>query len=92
MSIVYAESHEPFTGRPTPYHEQKATEHYIKHYGNLLFLTAVCNSPKSPQERIQAQKEIVICERKLQHWQRHPNYDQARALAEVTKLKQGWRM
>ena len=91
MHIIYEEHPPRFTGRPTRYEDQPATRHYITHFGNVLFLQAVEAAPKSIQEKIQAGREMVIAQRKMEHWRRHPNFDQDEAARETDRLKKEWR-
>jgi len=76
MKILYSDTEKSTFDprRAVPYHEQKATINALKHYENLLFLTRITEEPKSFMERMQAEKELVICQRKIDHWRRHPNF------------------
>lgn len=90
MSICYSDVKEPFTGSLDTA-KLDAVKGYLTHYRNLLYLTFIANHGQtSPQEKAQARKELVICERKLKWWQNLPRYDQAEALRGVKELKREW--
>jgi hypothetical protein len=88
MSLIYSEQREPFTGS-VDFHSLDAVKGYLKHYENQLYLTFI-SQKGTFQEKQQAQKELVICERKLKWWQNHPNFEQAPALRGVEALKKSW--
>ena len=91
MFFIYSDEKLPFTGRPIPYNQQPATENYIKHFDNSLYLKFMANHKKtSVQEKIQAGKELQIAERKMEYWRRHPNFDLDRAVKATDKLKHNW--
>ena len=91
MSICYSEEKVPFTGRPVPYLQQNANKHWLSHFSNQLMLEFMMKSPLSTfAEKRQAQKELAICERKLDHWRKHPNWNQAAIQDQVTALKKAW--
>lgn len=77
--------------RMAPYHEQDATRFALSHYDNLLILMAIIEAPKSFAEKAQAEKELKICERKIEHWRRHPNFDQQKFSNEAARKKEIWK-
>lgn len=84
---------EPFDPRKMrPYHEQKATEIALRHFDNLLFLIRITQEPKSFVEKMQAEKEITICERKIEHWKRHVNFDAEKYTRGCLEKKKLWQM
>ena len=76
--------------RMRPYHEQDATRYALTHFDNVLFLQAVIAAPKSFAEKAQAEKELRIGERKIEHWRKHPNFDQQKFSDEAQKRKAMW--
>lgn len=88
MAFFYSETREPFTGS-VKFDKLNAVKGYLRHYDNLMFLTFMSNNGTF-QEKAQARKELAICERKLQWWQRHPNYVQQEVLAGIDKIKAQW--
>lgn len=91
MALVYDDlNKQPFMGRPVPYDQQKAIDHYLRHAYNFLYLKFIINTTDDRMERLQANKEIVIAQRKLDHWRRHPNFILSEALPKIEKLKRDW--
>jgi hypothetical protein len=92
MAIIYSDTEPRRTGRPPiPYERWNATKHYLEHYTNLLFLSAIVARPKDPLEKRQALKELSICERKLEYWTRHPNFDRDEVVRGCLALKTQWK-
>lgn len=77
------------TGHPVDVWRMDATKAYLRHYSNLLTLSFFAQTG-TRSERADAEKEIIICHRKLKFWQAHPNYDADLALKGVEKLKSDW--
>ena len=78
----------PFVSR-VPYNELNAVGNWQKHYSNLLELQFYLRNG-STQEKLRAQHEIAICEKKLKYWAQHPNYNTVEATRVANKLKQQW--
>ena len=75
MHLVYAENEEPFTGRPVPYDQQNACRTWLRLYANHKYLRFVLDAPGSTfVERRQADRELAICQSKMDRAQRHPNW------------------
>lgn len=66
------------------------TRLYLNHYSNYLYLTFLASKSTDRMERLQALKEIVICERKLEFWKRKPKFNMEKALLEIVELKKQW--
>jgi hypothetical protein len=66
------------------------TKAYLRHYGNKRALTFFAERG-SPVERWQAEKELVICERKLKFWEKHPNFVGETARAGMEKINRDWK-
>lgn len=47
---------------------------YLRHFDNFLFLDFIAKNG-TREERVSAEKEILICKKKLSFWERHPNFD-----------------
>ncbi len=89
--IIYADEEAPFTGRPIPYSQQNAVRHWSRHYANWKYLQFVKNnSLATTQERRQAEHELVICDKKMHHWQRHSNWDAESAARERQRHDEIW--
>jgi hypothetical protein len=67
-----------------------ATKCYLNHYGNKLYLSFVAKNG-TQNEKWQAEKELIICERKLKYWERHRNFIGSAAVAGMEKLNKQWR-
>lgn len=65
------------------------TKAYLRHYDNLLFLDFMAKNG-TRVERHQAEKEMVICRRKLKFWENHPNYNHEEALKGISLAKKQW--
>jgi hypothetical protein len=76
-----------------PYDELDASGFYVRHYSNLLYLQFISSNPRATySERRQADRELVICQRKLDHWKRHPNWRQEVVDPMIIKLKRDWKV
>lgn len=91
MAFIYSETREKPTFF-TPYHKMNATKGYLNHYGNFLYLRFILyNERSTAAEKRQANREILICERKLNWWAKHPNLDKQAVEEGKFKLKQQWK-
>jgi hypothetical protein len=91
MGILYEDNPPPFTGRPIPYLKQNATKHYLRHYSNMLILQAMEKAPKDANEHRRVNKEIQICQKKLDYWQKHANFNHQEATEGCLELKRQWK-
>lgn len=90
--ICYSDEKVPFTGRPVPYNDQDATRHWASHYAKSLELRFYLSTPASTfQEKARARVEMVVCDRKMEHWRRHPNFDVGRAAELRAAADREWR-
>jgi hypothetical protein len=71
------------------YEDQDALGYWEKHYANSLILKFFLKNG-STQEKLQAQKEMEICERKMKHWEQHRNFDSAKAVKIAERQKKVW--
>lgn len=72
-----------------PYEDQDALGFWEKHYANSLLLKFFLTQGTT-QEKLQAQKEMAICERKMKHWEHHRNFDHAEAIKIAERQKKVW--
>lgn len=63
---------------------------YLTHFSNYLFLMFV-SKRGTRAERASVEKEILICEKKLAFWQRHPRFDAEYVQKEKEKMIKAWR-
>lgn len=71
--------------------KMNGTKGYLRHYDNFLYLNFMAQHG-TRVERIQAEKEMVICKRKLAFWERHPNTDRELLRVEKERMNRQWRM
>ena len=89
--ICYDDTAPGRSGGFVKYHDIKATEGFIRHFSNMLYLEFVAkNSLATLFERQQANKEILICQRKLDYHRRHPNFEMSRAEQAILDLRKQW--
>jgi hypothetical protein len=82
---------EPFRGRPKPYHEQPAVDYWFKHYQNSKYLTFMAQHREtSALERAQATKELEACQRKMDYWKRHVNWNAKQAGLLAQEIDKQW--
>ena len=92
MAFVYEDvtARKPFTGKVN-LAELDACSLYLRHYDSYLYLQFISkHSETTHVEKQQALKELTICERKLEYWKRHPNFDINIVTAGIQELKAKW--
>jgi hypothetical protein len=57
-----------------PYNKLNANKNWANHSYNLFVLKHIANSTTNMKEKIQANKEILIAQKKLSWWEKHPNF------------------
>lgn len=89
MSLVYSDDSEPhvFHGSLSNINPTKA---YLKHFENYLYLSFIALNSEDRIEKFQARKELVIAERKMDHWKKSPRFDQRIATEQSSLLKKTW--
>ena len=65
-----------------------ANEAWAGHFYNLTVLSFISANEPHMHRKMQAEKEIGICRRKLAWWERHPNFE-PRAARALAKRKYG---
>lgn len=71
--------------------KMNGTKAYMRHYDNKLFLRFVANNKRSTlKEKLQAEHELKICERKLDFWHKHPNTDHDQLRGLIEKANREW--
>lgn len=68
------------------------TKGYLRHYSNYLTLSFLAKATKDRRERQTLEKELLICQRKLDWWRRHPNYVDADVQRGIEALKKDWKI
>lgn len=59
------------------------------HYDNGLYLKFMLEKG-TMEERHQASKELVICERRKRYWERHPQFNAEAAARVAAQAKKEW--
>lgn len=62
---------------------------YIRHYANWLELTFIARKTEGA-DRFQAEKELIICERKLEYWRKKHGWIWEEVSQGVMLLKRNW--
>lgn len=70
--------------------EMDANKMYMNHYNNWIMLHFFAKSG-TRVERVNAEKEIIICNKKLKFWENHPNFDAKHIQKEKEKALAPWR-
>lgn len=77
-----------FGGMTKSYDQQPANKYWAEHYAALLQLDRMTTDyTKSTAERRDAQRAMMVCQRKLDHWARHRNYNTEQAARDAARLK-----
>lgn len=77
----------PFRGRAVPYDDQPANDHWAKHYANELVLRQHLTTATSASTKADLRRQLVVCQRKQDHWQRHRNWDASQAARDAQAAK-----
>jgi hypothetical protein len=85
--LIYNES-EP--KRHVPLGRLNPNRQYRKHLENWFFLKLILRNGNIV-ERHQASKELAICDRKLEYWQKRSNFDTKQAELDLIELKKQWK-
>jgi hypothetical protein len=89
MGLIYSE--EPQNVRSDiSIDKMDGTKAYLRHYDNKLYLAFIAKNG-SQTERWQAEKELVICERKMRFWEKHPNFVGEAARQGMEQANKAWR-
>lgn len=62
---------------------------YLRHYANYLELAFICRST-SGSNRFQAERELGICEKKLEYWKKMSGWAMSECSLEIQRLKRMW--
>ena len=92
MYIIYDDNEVRIQrGRPKPYHEQDAVGNWLRHYSNGKYLTFFVQHETDLTDRLRAQHELTICERKMAYWKRHMNWNAKEASRAAEPIDKMWR-
>lgn len=87
--LIYDDSPQPggFRGPPNTSNPNRPYRKHLENYYYLLFMS----ENGSPAEKHQAQKELLICERKLKWWKAQPAFSIEQAGRDTQELKRQWK-
>lgn len=89
--LIYSENAPPYSGPPGLLQRMNPTRQWCKHYDNLLLLTMFLTRGTA-QEKMDASRELRICERKLLYWERQETFDPVAAVQHATQAKEQWQL
>lgn len=67
-----------------------STKQCLKHFENSLTLTFISMNTTSVSEKVQVNKELTICERKIKWWMNQSNFNQSDYSQGCLRLKRLW--
>ena len=89
MTYFYSDT-SPSDYNPSLINRLNPNTQYKKHLENHFFLKFLLLRSDSIIEKAQANKELTICERKLDFWSRKPSFDQSIANTHNKQLQTLW--
>ena len=89
MGLVYDGKSEPFTGSMSNLARANATKHASTHFDNSLYLNFMLQNGSITEKHL-ASKELMIAERKINFWKRHPNFNKEEYLKNCEAAKKKW--
>jgi hypothetical protein len=87
--IIYPDNPPKFTGH---FNINTADPHvfYATHLDNYYYLKFIAEHTQDVLERIQANKEILVAEKKLAFWAKHPQFVQSKGIEQTEQVKSKW--
>lgn len=86
--IIYETTPQPRRSMKFDFENADANAHWARHYSNYLLLDWIAkHQHTSFEEKSQARQEIIIAQRKLDWWKKHPNFDAKMAEHSAATLK-----
>jgi hypothetical protein len=89
MHFCYDDTSVRSGGGVSNWADQDALRHWGTHFANSLQLKFFLKNGTT-QEKLQAQHELAICERKQQYWRQHPRWDAQQAARIAAELQRQW--
>jgi hypothetical protein len=89
MHFCYDDTSIKTGGGMSNWADQDALRHWSTHFSNSLQLQFFLKNGTT-QEKLQAQRELGICERKQQYWRQHPGWDPREAAKIAENLRAQW--
>lgn len=89
MSFIYSDEPRSFSGNLN-IAAMNPHKPYRTHLENWYYLTFIKANSKDYREIQQAEKELVICQRKLDYWKRHPSFEPSVGAQITDDVKKMW--
>lgn len=90
MHFIYDDSsvRTPYASR-VPFNELDALRYWGNHFANSLELAFFLKNGDT-HEKLRASHELSICDKKMNFWKKHPNFDSQQAAVISQRLKKNW--
>lgn len=90
--FFYSDVKEPYTGQGVSPFDMDPVKAYTNHFNNLLMLQFISSNTDDFRERAQCEKEMVLCNKKLEFWQRlvHTQGLMDKLQKEINLTKKNW--
>ena len=89
MSFLIYNENEVHTGGGPDLNSLNPNTMFRKHLENWFFLKLTLRNGNMI-DRHKASKELAICDRKLDYWQKKRSFDQEQAMRDVAELRSRW--
>lgn len=91
MGLCYDENEVRHFSGSLNIHKMNPHKPYQRHLENHFYLNFISqNKDATFSEKRQAEKELVICQRKLDYWERHPSFTQVEKERITQEVKKKW--
>ena len=87
MHFFYPNTKEPLS---LNINKLNPTTMYLKHLENYYYLQFIANNSDNFIEKQQANKELLMAEKKMKWWSNRPHFNDEQATKENNKMKKMW--
>jgi len=91
MAFLIYNENEIRTGAMPDFSKLDSNRQFRRHLENWFFLKLTLRNGNMI-DRHQASKEMVICDRKLEFWEKKPSFDQKQAEIDIAELRDLWEL
>ena len=92
MAYFYSDSEERQSGGPPiDFTKIDAVKAWAKHYANMLMLGFLEANETDGRARADVRREIAVCQKKMDYWQKQPSWEAVRGLDAAEECKKLWR-
>jgi hypothetical protein len=88
--IIYPDNEIRQQRHPVKYSDMNANKHWLTHYSNSKYLTFFSQHETTLTDRLRALHELTICQRKMDYWKRHPNWDLSTLTSQIQQIDKEW--